>query len=83
VCPIASRDVAVMPKFNMDLEMMYKMDGKLGRLQVVETTESRINHHPNTKLLVWFNNDHNHERKLRDRRPCGVPEVGMTKVYYA
>lgn len=27
-------DAAVAPKFDMDLEMMYEMDGKPGRLQV-------------------------------------------------
>lgn len=27
-------DVAVAPKFDMDLEMMYEQDGKPGRLQV-------------------------------------------------
>ncbi|KAL3816058.1 hypothetical protein ACHAXA_010363 [Cyclostephanos tholiformis] len=76
-------DVAVAPKFDMDLEMMYEMDGKPGRLQAVETAESPINRHPVTGLPVWFNNAHNHARKLRDRRPCGVPEVGMTEVFYA
>ena len=25
---------------------------------------------------------HNHARFLRERRPCSVPEVGMTDVYY-
>ena len=29
---------------------------------------------------VWFCNLHNHSRYLRDRRPCTVPEVGMTDV---
>ena len=76
-------DAAVAPKFDMDLEMMYEMDGKPGRLQAVETAESPINRHPVTGLPVWFNNAHNHARKLRDRRPCGVPEVGMTEVFYA
>jgi hypothetical protein len=76
-------DVAVAPKFDMDLEMMYEADGKPGRLQAVETAESPINRHPVTGLPVWFNNAHNHARKLRDRRPCGVPEVGMTEVFYA
>ena len=51
--------------------------------QAVETAESPINRHPVTGLPVWFNNAHNHARKLRDRRPCGVPEVGMTEVFYA
>eukprot|EP00977_Amphora_coffeiformis_P028093 scaffold34690_cov288-Amphora_coffeaeformis.AAC.8 len=51
--------------------------------QAVEKAESPINRHPVTGLPVWFNNAHNHARKLRDRRPCGVPEVGMTEVFYA
>mmetsp|Transcript_21206 Transcript_21206/g.44526 ORF Transcript_21206/g.44526 Transcript_21206/m.44526 type:complete len:455 (+) Transcript_21206:112-1476(+) len=76
-------DVAVAPKFDMDLEMIYESDGKPGRLQAVETAESPINRHPVTGLPVWFSNAHNHARKLRDRRPCGVPEVGMTEVFYA
>lgn len=76
-------DAAVAPKFDMDLEMMYEKDGKPGRLQAIETAESPINRHPVTGLPVWFNNAHNHARKLRDRRPCGVPEVGMTEVFYA
>uniref|UniRef100_A0A7S2W2J7 TauD/TfdA-like domain-containing protein n=1 Tax=Eucampia antarctica TaxID=49252 RepID=A0A7S2W2J7_9STRA len=76
-------DKAVAPKFDMDLEMMYEADGKPGRLQAIETAESPINRHPVTGLPVWFNNAHNHARKLRDRRPCGVPEVGMTEVFFA
>jgi hypothetical protein len=52
-------------------------------IQAVEMAESPINRHPVTGLPVWFNNAHNHARKLRDRRPCGVPEVGMTEVFYA
>jgi len=76
-------DAAVAPKFDMDLEMIYEADGKPGRLQAVETAEAPINRHPVTGLPVWFNNAHNHARKLRDRRPCGVPEVGMTEVFYA
>lgn len=76
-------DKAVAPKFDMDLEMIYESDGKPGRLQAVETAESPINRHPVTGMPVWFNNAHNHARKLRDRRPCGVPEVGMTEVFYA
>jgi hypothetical protein len=51
--------------------------------QAIELAESPINRHPVTGLPVWFNNAHNHARKLRDRRPCGVPEVGMTEVFYA
>jgi hypothetical protein len=76
-------EFAVAPKFDMDLEMIYESDGRPGRLQAVETSESPINRHPITGLPVWFNNAHNHARKLRDRRPCGVPEVGMTEVFYA
>jgi len=76
-------DKAVAPKFDMDLEMVYEADGKPGRLQAIEMAESPINCHPITGLPVWFNNAHNHARKLRDRRPCGVPEVGMTEVFYA
>jgi len=76
-------DKAVAPKFDMDLEMVYEADGKPGRLQAIESAESPINRHPVTGLPVWFNNAHNHARKLRDRRPCGVPEVGMTEVFYA
>mmetsp|Transcript_37137 Transcript_37137/g.54620 ORF Transcript_37137/g.54620 Transcript_37137/m.54620 type:complete len:456 (-) Transcript_37137:147-1514(-) len=76
-------DMAVAPKFDMDLEMIYESDGKPGRLQAVECAESPINRHPVTGLPIWFNNAHNHARKLRDRRPCGVPEVGMTEVFYA
>jgi hypothetical protein len=67
----------------MDLEMIYDSDGKPGRLQAVECAESPINRHPVSGLPVWFSNIHNHARKLRDRRPCGVPEVGMTEVFYA
>mmetsp|Transcript_31584 Transcript_31584/g.47738 ORF Transcript_31584/g.47738 Transcript_31584/m.47738 type:complete len:452 (-) Transcript_31584:229-1584(-) len=74
---------AVAPKFDMDLEMIYESDGKPGRLQAVENAERPINRHPVTGLPIWFNNAHNHARKLRDRRPCGVPEVGMTEVFYA
>ena len=51
--------------------------------KAVETAESPINRPPVTGMPVWFNNAHNHARKLRDRRPCGVPEVGMTEVFYA
>jgi len=51
--------------------------------QAVETAESPVNRHPVTGIPIWFNNAHNHARKLRDRRPCGVPEVGMTEVFYA
>jgi len=76
-------DAAIVPKFDMDLEMMTEQDGKPGRLQAVENAEKPVNRHPVTGMPVWFNNAHNHARKLRDRRPCGVPEVGMTEVFYA
>jgi len=76
-------DTAVAPKFDMNLEMMYEADGKPGRLQAVEEAETPVNRHPVTGLPIFFNNAHNHARKLRDRRPCGVPEVGMTEVFYA
>jgi len=79
----AAVDMAVAPKFDMDLEMIFEADGKPGRLQAIETAEPPINRHPVTGIPVWFNNAHNHARKLRDRRPCGVPEVGMTEVFYA
>ncbi|GMI34034.1 hypothetical protein TrCOL_g3512 [Triparma columacea] len=75
-------EAAVAPKFDMDLEMIYESDGKPGRLQAIESRESPINRHPVTKQPVWFCNAHNHLRYLRDRRPCGVPEVGMTDVFF-
>ncbi|GMH91224.1 hypothetical protein TL16_g11994, partial [Triparma laevis f. inornata] len=73
---------AVAPKFDMDLEMIYEADGKPGRLMAIEEMESPINRHPVTGQPVWFCNAHNHLRYLRDRRPCGVPEVGMTDVFF-
>jgi hypothetical protein len=75
-------EAAVAPKFDMDLEMIYSADGKAGRLQAIESRESPINRHPLTGQPVWFCNAHNHLRYLRDRRPCGVPEVGMTDVFF-
>jgi len=75
-------EMAVAPKFDMDLEMIYESDGKQGRLQAVEELESPFNKHPVTGVPVWFCNAHNHLRYLRDRRPCGVPEVGMTEVFF-
>ena len=42
----------VEPKFDMDLEMLYKSDGKPGRLQAIETAERPINHHPVTGLPI-------------------------------
>eukprot|EP00285_Hemiselmis_virescens_P013717 CAMPEP_0173394518 /NCGR_PEP_ID=MMETSP1356-20130122/27900_1 /TAXON_ID=77927 ORGANISM="Hemiselmis virescens, Strain PCC157" /NCGR_SAMPLE_ID=MMETSP1356 /ASSEMBLY_ACC=CAM_ASM_000847 /LENGTH=429 /DNA_ID=CAMNT_0014352919 /DNA_START=1 /DNA_END=1290 /DNA_ORIENTATION=+ len=73
---------AVAPKFDMDLDMIYGADGKPMRLQAVEHRQSPINRHPDTGMPVWFCNIHNHARYLRDNRPCTVPEVGMTEVYY-
>jgi len=73
---------AVAPKFDMDLDMIYGADGNEMRLQAVEHKQSPINRHPDTGMPVWFCNIHNHARYLRDNRPCTVPEVGMTEVYY-
>lgn len=74
---------AVAPKFDMDLEMVYGADkSNPWRLQAIEHAQSPINRHPVTGQPVWFCNLHNHSRYLRDRRPCTVPEVGMTDVYY-
>lgn len=73
----------VAPKFDMDLEMVYGADGSNpNRLQAIEHQQSPINRHPVTNQPVWFCNIHNHSRYLRDRRPCTVPEVGMTDVYF-
>lgn len=72
----------VAPKFDMDLDMIYGTDGTPGRLQAIEHKQSPINRHPISGQPVWFCNIHNHARYLRDRRPCSVPEVGMTDVYY-
>jgi hypothetical protein len=72
----------VAPKFDMDLEMIYNADNSNKyRLQAVEHPQSPFNRHPVTGQPVWFCNMHNHSRYLRDRRPCTVPEVGMTDVY--
>jgi len=74
---------AVAPKFDMDLEMVYGADtSNPNRLQAIEHAQSPVNTHPVTGQPVWFCNIHNHSRYLRDRRPCTVPEVGMTDVYY-
>jgi len=73
---------AVAPKFDMDLDMIYGTDGNPERLQAIEHRQSPINRHPVSGKPVWFCNIHNHARYLRDRRPCTVPEVGMTDVYY-
>lgn len=71
----------IVPKFDMDLEMLYGSDGKAMRLQAVEEVQNPVNRHPETGKPVWFCNIHNHARYLRDRRPCTVPEVGMTDVF--
>eukprot|EP00929_Paragymnodinium_shiwhaense_P033643 TRINITY_DN1843_c0_g1_i1.p1 TRINITY_DN1843_c0_g1~~TRINITY_DN1843_c0_g1_i1.p1 ORF type:complete len:485 (-),score=145.87 TRINITY_DN1843_c0_g1_i1:259-1713(-) len=74
---------AVAPKFQMDLEMIYNADNSNpNRLQAIEHAQPPINTHPVTGQPVWFCNLHNHSRYLRDRRPCTVPEFGMTDVYY-
>jgi hypothetical protein len=72
----------VAPKFDMELEMLFGSDGKPFRLQAVEPAMTPVNRHPKTGLPLWFCNIHNHARYLRDNRPCTVPEVGMTDVYY-
>lgn len=61
--------------------MLYGTDGKQYRLQAIEGVQSPVNRHPETGRPVWFCNVHNHARYLRDRRPCTVPEVGMTDVF--
>ena len=66
----------------MDLEMVWGNDGNELRLQAIEHKQSPVNRHPVTGRPVWFCNMHNHARFLRDRRPCSVPEVGMTDVYF-
>jgi len=73
---------SVAPKFDMDLDMIWGTDGRDMRLQAIEHAQSPINLHPVTKRPVWFCNMHNHARFLRERRPCSVPEVGMTDVFY-
>ena len=52
------------------------------RRLVPSQVASPFNRHPKTGELLWFCNIHNHARYLRDRRPCTVPEVGMTEVYH-
>jgi hypothetical protein len=71
----------IVPKFDMDLDLVWEADKKPGRLQAVEKLASPINRHPVTGVPVWFCNAHNHLRYLRDRRACCVPEVGMTDVF--
>jgi len=75
-------DATIAPKFDMDLDMIWGTDGKELRLQAIEHAQSPVNRHPDTGRPVWFCNMHNHARFLRDRRPCKVPEVGMTDVYF-
>jgi len=75
-------DASIAPKFDMDLEMIWGNDGNELRLQAIEHKQSPVNRHPVSKRPVWFCNMHNHARFLRDRRPCSVPEVGMTDVYF-
>ena len=73
---------SVAPKFDMDLDMIWGTDGRDMRLQAIEHAQSPINRHPDTGRPVWFCNMHNHARFLRERRPCSVPEVGMTDVFF-
>jgi len=72
----------VAPKFDMDLDMVWGTDGRAMRLQAIENSQKPVNRHPKTGRPLWFCNVHNHARFLRDRRPCSVPEVGMTDVYF-
>ena len=72
----------VAPKFDMDLDMIWGTDGKDMRLQAIEHAQMPVNKHPVTGRPLWFCNMHNHARFLRERRPCSVPEVGMTDVYF-
>ena len=62
--------------------MRYGADGNPMRMQAIEQVARPFNRHPVTGELLWFCNIHNHARYLRDRRPCTVPEVGMTEVFY-
>ena len=70
------------PEIRHGFEMKYGADGKPMRMQAIEQIASPFNRHPVTGELLWFCNIHNHARYLRDRRPCTVPEVGMTEVFY-
>ncbi|EOD23467.1 hypothetical protein EMIHUDRAFT_471710 [Emiliania huxleyi CCMP1516] len=72
----------VAPKFDMDLEMLWGTDGRAMRLQAVQNAQSPVNRHPATGRPAWFCNLHNQARFLRERRPCGTPEVGMTDIYF-
>ena len=71
----------ITPKFDMDFELIWGTDGNDMRLQAIEEIQSPINRHPVTGRPAWFCNMHNQARFLRDRRPCAVPEVGMTDIY--
>jgi len=75
-------DKTVIPKFDMDFELIWGTDGNEMRLQAIEEVQSPVNRHPVTGRPAWFCNMHNQARFLRDRRPCAVPEVGMTDIYY-
>lgn len=72
----------VAPKFDMDLEMLWGTDGRAMRLQAVQNAQPPVNRHPATGRPAWFCNLHNQARFLRERRPCGTPEVGMTDIYF-
>jgi hypothetical protein len=72
----------ITPKFDMDFELIWGTDGNDMRLQAIEEIQSPINRHPVTGRPAWFCNMHNQARFLRDRRPCAVPEVGMTDIYF-
>ena len=75
-------DKTIIPKFDMDFELIYGTDGNDMRLQAIEEIQSPVNRHPDTGRPAWFCNMHNQARFLRDRRPCAVPEVGMTDIYF-
>ena len=75
-------DKTIIPKFDMDFELIYGTDGNDMRLQAIEEIQPPVNRHPDTGRPAWFCNMHNQARFLRDRRPCAVPEVGMTDIYF-
>jgi len=75
-------DKTVIPKFDMDFELIWGTDGNDMRLQAIEEVQSPVNRHPVTGRPAWFCNMHNQARFLRDRRPSTVPEVGMTDIYF-
>merc|ERR1719183_3363046 len=75
-------DKTIIPKFDMDFELIWGTDGNDMRLQAIEEVQSPVNRHPDTGRPAWFCNMHNQARFLRDRRPCAVPEVGMTDIYF-